>query len=106
MEPKINVEPDAWATKDMCVGPNYGKTRYDKLPIQSLNPLQYTHEKLYSEKTVIGLMKAAYYDGYTGFKCIGVIDSEGDIYPEPPEAGTQVFVEVPNAKVSEGENGK
>lgn len=100
MEPKIDVEPDAWATKNMCVGPDLGKIRYDKLPIQSLNPLQYTHEKLYSEKTVIGLMKAAYYDGHNGFKCIGVIDSEGDIYPEPPEAGTQVFVEVPNAEIN------
>ena len=65
MESKICVEPDAWATKDMCVGPTLGAARYDKLPIQSMNPLQYTHEKLYSEKTVIGLMKAAYYEGYT-----------------------------------------
>ena len=59
------AEPDAWATIDQTVGPNYGKTRYDKMPIQSLNPLQYKHEKLFSEKTVIGLMEAAYYDGYT-----------------------------------------
>jgi hypothetical protein len=65
MEPKIDIEPDAWATKDMCIGPHLGNVRYDKLPIQSFNPLQYTHEKLYSEKAVIGLMKAAYYDGYT-----------------------------------------
>jgi hypothetical protein len=65
MIPKIDVEPDAWATKDMCIGPTLGKMRYDKMPIQSMNPLRYTHEKLYSEKTVIGLMKAAYYDGYT-----------------------------------------
>jgi len=68
MEPKpitIDVEPDAWASKVGCVGPDYGKIRYDKLPIQSLNPAYYTHEKLYAEKSVIGLMKAAYYDGYT-----------------------------------------
>ena len=66
MGPKnIAVDPDAWATKDMCIGPTLGKIHYDKMPIQSLNPLRYTHEKLYSEKTVIGLMKAAYYDGYT-----------------------------------------
>ena len=65
MEPKIDVEPDAWATKTMCIGPQYGKTRYDKLPIQCTQPGYYTHEKLYSEKTVIGLMKAAYYNGYT-----------------------------------------
>lgn len=62
---KIDIEPDAWASKIMCIGPDYGQTHYDKLPIQSLNPLYYTHEKLYSEKAVIGLMKAAYYDGYT-----------------------------------------
>lgn len=24
-------------------------------------------------------------------RCIGVIDANGDIYPEPPEAGTQIF---------------
>ena len=65
MEPKIDVEPDAWATKTMCIGPQYGKIRYDKLPIQCTQPGYYTHEKLYSEKTVIGLMKAAYYNGYT-----------------------------------------
>ena len=65
MELKIDIEPDAWASKTMCIGPEYGKIRYDKMPIQSLNPLYYTHEKLYSEKSVIGLMKAAYYDGYT-----------------------------------------
>lgn len=59
------LDPDAWATKDMCVGPTLGNIRYGKLPIQSLNPLRYTHEKLYSEKTVIGLMKDAYYNGYT-----------------------------------------
>ena len=96
MEPKIDVEPDAWATKTMCIGPQYGKIRYDKLPIQCTQPGYYTHEKLYSEKTVIGLMKAAYYNGYTEFQCIGVIDSEGDIYPGQPEAGTQIFVKTPN----------
>ena len=30
--------------------------------------------------------------GQSSFKCIGVIDAEGNIYPEPPEAGTQIFV--------------
>jgi len=30
-----------------------------------MHPGFYSHEKLYSEKVVIGLMKAAYYDGYT-----------------------------------------
>lgn len=64
-QPTIAVEPDAWATKTECVGPDYGKTQYGKLPIQSMQPGFYSHEKLYSESTVIGLMKAAYYDGYT-----------------------------------------
>lgn len=59
-QPTIAVEPDAWATITKCVGPEYGK-----LPVQSIQPGFYAHEKLYSEKTVIGLMKAAYYDGYT-----------------------------------------
>lgn len=63
MEHKIEVEPDAWATKDMCIGPHYGKVHFDRLPIQSINPLQYTHEKLYSEKTVIGLLETAYEAG-------------------------------------------
>ena len=61
---QIIVEPDAWASI-ICIGPEYGKVVYGKLPIQSLNPLYYTYEKLYSEKSVIGLMKAAYYNGYT-----------------------------------------
>jgi len=30
------------------------------------------------------------------FRCVGVIDSDGWIYPEPPEAGTQIFVKVSN----------
>ena len=47
----------------MCVGPTFGQVRYDKLPIQSMNPLQYSHEKLYSEKTVIGLLSEAYERG-------------------------------------------
>jgi len=55
----INVEPDAWASKIMCVGPEYGKTRYGKLPVQGLQPGYYSHEKLYSEKTVIGSIKSA-----------------------------------------------
>jgi len=64
-QPTIGVEPDAWATITKCVGPEYGKTRYGKLPVQSMQPGFYSHEKLYSEKTVISLMKAAYYNGYT-----------------------------------------
>ena len=62
--PIIDVEADAWATKTMCVGPKYGEIHYGKLPIQSIQLGYYSHEKLYLEKTVIGLMKAAYYKGY------------------------------------------
>lgn len=62
---KIIDEPDAWASINQCIGENYKNVRYEKLPIQSLNPLMYKHEKLYSENKVIGLMKAYYYDGYT-----------------------------------------
>ena len=65
MKSVVDVEPDAWATRTMCVGPEFGKVTFGKLPIQSINPLYYTHEKLYSEKAVTGLMKAAYYEGYT-----------------------------------------
>ena len=28
----------------------------------------------------------------SGYTCIGVIDSNGDIYPESPGAGTQIFI--------------
>lgn len=28
------------------------------------------------------------------FKCIGVFDSNGDVYPEPQKAGTNVFVNI------------
>lgn len=62
---KIIVEPDAWASINQSVGEDYKKVRYAKLPIQSLNPLMYKHEKLYSEHKVIGLLKAYYHDGYT-----------------------------------------
>lgn len=73
MEPKIDVEPDAWATTVSCIGQKYGETRYAKLPVQSLQKGYYTHEKLYSEKTVIGLMRAAYCEGHadgsSGYDC-------------------------------------
>ena len=58
------VEPDAWVSIDRTVGLNI-KDRYGKLPIQSTNPFRFEYKKLYLEKTVIGLMKAAYYDGYS-----------------------------------------
>lgn len=57
----INIEPDAWASKTRCIGSDYGKIKYDKLPIQSLNTLYYQHEKLYSEKAVRELITADRY---------------------------------------------
>ena len=57
----IDVEPDAWASKINFIGPEYKQVPLKK----SLNPMNDTHEKLYLERTVIGLMKAAKYDGYT-----------------------------------------
>lgn len=43
-----NPEPRAWISTVMCRGPDYGKERYDRLPIQSLNPLYYKHTPLYT----------------------------------------------------------
>lgn len=57
---KINANPDAWMSIDQTIGPTYGKIMYDKLPIQSLNPLTYKHEKLFSEQTVDALLSDAY----------------------------------------------
>jgi len=41
-------EPVAWISRIRCVGPEYGKEIYGKLPVQSLNPLYYEHIPLYS----------------------------------------------------------
>lgn len=41
------AEPVAWISRVKCVGPEYGKERYGKLPVQSLNPLYYEHVPLY-----------------------------------------------------------
>ena len=50
--PTINemetVEPVAWISEVVCVGPNYGVKRYDKLPVQSLQPGFYKHTPLYT----------------------------------------------------------
>jgi hypothetical protein len=46
------VEPDAWISEVRCIGPEYGKKRYARLPIQSLQPLYYQHTRLYSRETV------------------------------------------------------
>jgi hypothetical protein len=59
MSETIKAEPDAWATKIECIGNEYGKVFYGKLPIQSMQKGYYSHEKLYSESTVIRLLKDA-----------------------------------------------
>jgi len=65
MDSRINIPPAVWISRLEEIGPDYHKLYYSKFPKTSLNPLRYTYEKLYSEKQVVGLMKAAYYDGYT-----------------------------------------
>jgi hypothetical protein len=52
------VEPDAWISEVRCIGPEYGKKRYARLPIQSLQPLYYQHTRLYSRETVEALLEA------------------------------------------------
>lgn len=44
----LTVEPVAWISEVVCVGPNLGVKRYDKLPIQSLQPGFYKHTPLYT----------------------------------------------------------
>ena len=41
-------EPVAWITECQEIGPNYGKKRFNALPIQSLNQLMYKHTPLYT----------------------------------------------------------
>ncbi|MFV7455455.1 hypothetical protein ACNPMX_11780 [Stenotrophomonas maltophilia] len=45
-------EPVAWISRIRCVGPEYGKEIYGKLPVQSLNPLYYEHIPLYAAPPV------------------------------------------------------
>jgi hypothetical protein len=52
------VEPDAWISEIRCIGPEYGKRLYGKLPIQSLQSGYYVHSKLYSRETVEALLEA------------------------------------------------
>jgi hypothetical protein len=47
-----SVEPDAWISHDRATG----KDRYDRLPLQSLQPGLYAHTPLYKE---VGLVQAA-----------------------------------------------
>ena len=44
----MRQEPVAWISRIRCVGPEYGKEIYGKLPVQSLNPLYYEHIPLYA----------------------------------------------------------
>jgi hypothetical protein len=44
----VGHEPFAWISRIRCVGPEYGKEIYGKLPVQSLNPLYYEHIPLYA----------------------------------------------------------
>ena len=39
-------EPTAWISVVKCVGPEYGKEHFGKLPIQSLQPGYYAHTPL------------------------------------------------------------
>jgi len=41
-------EPAAWMTICKCVGHDYGKKRFDGMPIQSLQPGYYEHVPLYT----------------------------------------------------------
>lgn len=43
-----DAEPVAWISEVQCIGPEYGKKRYEAVPIQSLNPLHYKHTPLYT----------------------------------------------------------
>jgi len=45
-------DPVAWISVVNCIGPEYGRERYSKLPIQSLNPGYYKYIPLYTHPTV------------------------------------------------------
>jgi hypothetical protein len=51
-----NLEADAWISTIMCIGPEYGKRLYGKLPVQSIQPGYYSHSKLYSQETIEGAL--------------------------------------------------
>ncbi len=48
-------EPDAWLSHDNITG----KDHYDKLPVQSMQPGVYAHQRLYAEETVRAAIDAA-----------------------------------------------
>lgn len=45
---ETQAEPVAWISTVQCIGPEFGKKRYDSVPIQSLQPGYYTHTPLYT----------------------------------------------------------
>lgn len=47
-EQQVEQEPVAWISTVNCIGPDYGKERYGKMPIQSLQPGYYRHTPLYT----------------------------------------------------------
>lgn len=46
--PAVQGEPVAWISRVKIIGPEYGKEYFDRMPIQSLNPLAYEHVPLYT----------------------------------------------------------
>lgn len=40
------AEPVAWISTTQCIGPEHGKERFDKLPVQSLQAGYYKHTPL------------------------------------------------------------
>lgn len=48
---QMQGEPVAWMSTVMCIGPDYGKVRFGKLPIQSLQEGYYSHTPLYAPAT-------------------------------------------------------
>lgn len=46
--PQQAAEPVAWISIVQCVGPDYGKELYGKLPAQSLQPGYYRHVPVYA----------------------------------------------------------
>jgi len=58
------------------------------------SPVVHKHEytKLRAYATAERTKREAAEREVAAFTCIGVIDANGDIYPEPPPAGTQIFI--------------
>lgn len=48
----VAPKPVAWITTVACIGPDYGKEIYGKLPVQSLQAGYYRHTPLYAASAV------------------------------------------------------